>query len=297
MKLHQLRIFESISRNLSMTAAAAELCMSQPAVSLQLKLLEEEYGVSLFERNKHGMDLTDKGRHFLESALVILEGIEQLELKFKTRGSEKTALLIVGVSHVLSMTIVPDILMKYREQCPHVQLELTIGSSHWIESRVEESKVDIGLINNPKVLPHCEYETFQETQQEAVVVVPASGHELSDRVTVTLQELVRHPLIVRAGSPLIEELNTRLFNPVLALQCNAPESVRMGIRRGLGIGLVTKSWVKAEIDSGELAVINLPEIQAYTFHSYIVRNRRRNPSTNEEKFIAAVREEAVPEGF
>jgi DNA-binding transcriptional LysR family regulator len=290
MKLHQLKVFDSICRNMNVTAAAAELCMSQPAVSLQLKLLEDEFGIKLFDRNKHGMQLTDSGRKFLDATLLVLESVQQLEEEFRAGGAAMTAVLIVGVSHMLSKTVVPDILTKYREQCPLAQVELTVGASHSIENSVAELKIDIALINNPRFLPDCEYEAFQETSQDAVAVVPAKGHDLSQRASVTLEELAHYPLIVRVDSPMLEAFRTRHLKATLALQCHAPDAVQMGIRRGLGIGLITRSWVQSGIESGDLAVISVPEIESYKFHSYIVRNRRKRVSSNAQKLIAAVRE-------
>src|SRR5690242_7939487 len=108
MKLQRLRIFESISRHLNVTAAAEELHLSQPAASLQLKLLEQEYGLTLFRRKSNGMELTGEGREFLEAIRPILVTIAEVDAKFKERnrskprehhGSPKADVIFVGSNH------------------------------------------------------------------------------------------------------------------------------------------------------------------------------------------------------
>jgi len=85
MNLRQLKIVEAVSRNFNLTAAAEVLHMSQPAASLQLRHLEEEFGFKFFERNNHGMELTEQGREFLDAIRPVLQSIERIEAKFKRR--------------------------------------------------------------------------------------------------------------------------------------------------------------------------------------------------------------------
>jgi DNA-binding transcriptional LysR family regulator len=107
---------------------------------------------------------------------------------------------------------------------------------------VEDFKLDVALIFNPRHLPNCAYEAFQETRCEyGVAVVTAADTPLSTRSTMSLPELLEHTLVIRAGGTCVEELKRRGYELKSALQCRTPEAAKLAIAQGLGIGLVLKS--------------------------------------------------------
>lgn len=296
MKLQRLRIFESISRHLNVTAAAEELYLSQPAASLQLKLLEQEYGLTLFKRKSNGMELTAEGRDFLDAVRPILAGVEAVDGKFKERNrprrhhSANQNIIVVGTNHTLLASVLSNVLMRFREHWgPEAQVVLEIAGSNAIENQVQEFRLDVALISNPRNLPNCEYEAFQETKYE-VAVVAAAHNPLSKRTHLSLQELLKLPLIVRAGSTCVEELRRRGHELKMALQCRAPEATKLAISQGLGIGLVLRSWVQSEIESGEMVAITVPEINALTYQSYITWNKRRALNSHAQNLIQTMRD-------
>jgi len=299
MKLQRLKIFESISRHLNVTAAAEELHLSQPAASLQLKLLEEEYGLTLFKRKSNGMELTEEGRDFLEATRPILQGVEVVEAKFKDRNrprcmersrSTKPDVIVVGSNHTLLETVFSDVLLRFRERArPVPQLVLEVGGSNSIENLVEEFRLDVALISNPRQLPNCEYEPFRETKYE-VAVVAAAGSPLGKRSRMSLEELLRETLVVRTGSTCVNELRRRGYELRSAIHCRTPEAAKLAISQGLGIGLLLKSWVQPEIDRGEMTAIVVSEINALTYQSFITWNKRRTLSSHAQNFIDTMRE-------
>jgi LysR family transcriptional regulator, low CO2-responsive transcriptional regulator len=300
MKLQQLKIFECIARHLNVTIAAEELHLSQPAASLQLKLLEQNYGITLFRRKSNGMELTEEGRDFLDAILPILASIRTVEARFKDRNraraserrpAPKADMIAVGSNHTLLESCFSNVLLRFREHWrPEPQVVLEIGGSHSIESLVEDYKLDVGLISNPRNLPNCEYEAFQETRYE-VAVVAATHSPLARRPAMTLKELLKQPLVVRAGSTCVEELKRRGYElSNSTLHCRAPEALKLAISQGLGIGLVLKSWVQPEIDRGEMTTLSVPELNAVTYQSFITWNRRRALSAHAQHLIQTMRE-------
>src|SRR5689334_19782723 len=108
MTLYQLRIFHAVAKHLNITQASLELHASQPAVSQQLKLLEENYGASFFVRHSHGVKLTDKGQAFLKAIAPVLSQLEDIERRFKANETtNKSQCLAIGGSHNVSGRVLP----------------------------------------------------------------------------------------------------------------------------------------------------------------------------------------------
>jgi LysR family transcriptional regulator, low CO2-responsive transcriptional regulator len=299
MKLQRLKIFESISRHLNVTAAADEMHLSQPAASLQLKLLEQEYGLVFYRRKSNGMELTEAGRDFLAAIRPILAGMDAVDAKFKERNRNKLAerirpaktdVIAVGSNHWLLESVFSSVLLRFREHWrPDADVVLEIGGSNSIESLVEDSRLDVALISNPRQLPNCHYEAFQETKYE-VAVVAAPSYPVCRTGSMTLEELVKQSLVVRSGSTCVEELRRRGYQFKSTLQCRTPDAAKLAISKGFGLGLVLRSWVHKEIERGELRVINVPELKAVTYQSFITWNRRKALSNDAQHLIETMRE-------
>src|SRR5436309_144841 len=122
MTLHQLRIFECVVRHMSITKASHALHVSQPSVSQQLKLLEQEFGTSFFVRLNHGVELTAQGREFIDAVKPVLSQATKVENRFRNNPStNQTGTLRVGGSHNVSVNVLPKLLMAFKESHPSVQ--------------------------------------------------------------------------------------------------------------------------------------------------------------------------------
>ena len=137
MNLKQLKIFDSAARHLNLTNAAAELNMSQPAVSMQLKRLEEEFEFQFYETSNRGIKLTRHGRAFVDAVRPLLEELGRIDAKFKSDRACKTPnVLTVGGNHTLSVTVLLEALIKFRKRHKDVQLAVETNGSHVIEEQV-----------------------------------------------------------------------------------------------------------------------------------------------------------------
>src|ERR1051326_5115711 len=116
MTLHQLRIFQAVAKHLNITQASLELRASQPAVSQQLKLLEQDYGASFFVRHSHGVELTDKGQDFLKAITPVLSQLEAIDRRFKANGTARESqCLAIGGSRNVSVRVLPRLLKAFKE--------------------------------------------------------------------------------------------------------------------------------------------------------------------------------------
>ena len=286
MNLHQLRIFESISRHLNVTSAARELHMSQPAVSSQLKLLEQEYSLKFYKRSNRGMAMTRAGREFLQAIRPVLARLDEVELKFKNGGQAiDPPILTVGGSNTLSVTVFPEILFDFRSRHPEVQLVVESRESRALEASVLTAGVEIALITNPTYLPDCTYEPYQD--YEAVAFVPSDSKITCD--PMSLADLASHPLIVRKGSICVDELRRRGHKLDLAVQCDAPDAVKAAVQRGLGVGLLFRGRVEPEFEKGDLRMLDVPEMKDIKIESVIVYDGRTPLSASAQDFLETLR--------
>src|SRR5262245_34798913 len=139
MTVYQLKIFEAVSRHLNITQASLELHASQPAVSHQLKALEEDYGATFLVRQNHGVKLTDKGRAFLEAITPVLGQLDDIDRRFKGNQNKKPAqCLAIGGSRIISTKVLPNLVKSFREQHPSVEFTLTANDSSVIEKLLLE---------------------------------------------------------------------------------------------------------------------------------------------------------------
>lgn len=286
MKLHRLRIFESISRHLNITNAANELNMSQPAVSMQLKLLEQEYGTKFYARNNHGVELTLQGQAFLAAVRPILAQLDKLDMEFRgLRNQPGANAFVVGGSNTLSATVLPEVLVEFQRRHPDANLMVETADSRRVEALVESGKVEVALIAIPSHIPSLEYEPYMEHE---AVAFTAPGDPLCER-TLSLDELIKAPLVVRKGSSTVAELRRRGYKLRFAAQFGAIESVKTAVRGGMGVGILYRSRVEQEIMHGELRMIDVPALKSFTQKSFITYGKHAPRSAYAHNFIQILR--------
>jgi DNA-binding transcriptional LysR family regulator len=291
MKLHQLEIFECVSRHLNFTSAASELHISQPAVSSQLKLLEEEYGTPFYKRTNHGVEMTEKGEAFLRAVRPILLQIQKLQSDFKTRDKSKRASsLAVATNNTLSATIMPRAIAAFRQRHPKVKLLLEIMHSDAIERRILESEIEVALITRPSHSENFIYEPYEEHETAAFV---HNDSAVSGR-RMTLGELTRHPLVVKTGCPCVRELKKRGLELTIALECNAREAVKMAVKRGLGIGMLFNPPKDSDLAKDGMRLINVPELKKLKHNSFLVYGRHSKLSSVGRDFVEILQEIRTP---
>src|ERR1043166_6955628 len=186
MTLYQLRIFEAVARYLNITQACSELHASQPAISQQLKLLQEEYGGRFISPLSHGMGGTNDGGAFLSAIKPILAELEKIEQRFRPDHNRKEApSLRVGGSSSISVSLMPALLMDFRKNHPDVGFVLETNDSRTLERRVLESELDLAVIINPSKSSLLVYEPYGRHQ---VAAFAAPSCQMIGR-TVTLAQL------------------------------------------------------------------------------------------------------------
>ena len=263
MNLHHLRIFYTVAQRRSVTAAAVDLLLSQPAVSLQLKALEKELGVPLFQRGGAKLRLTQAGEVLHRAAVSMLHSKEEAEraiaeLRDGTRGR-----LVLGAGTTGGMYVLPRIVQAYKRLWPETEILLHIGTTDQILEKLSQNMIDMAIVGGPVeerrylVEPIC---------ADELVLISAPSHPIAALAKVTLKDLGGMPFIVpEAGSrtrQLVErKLRERGVPLAIAMQLPGTEGVKRAVEGGLGVGMVSRYSVENECQAGVLRRVPIEGFQ------------------------------------
>jgi LysR family cys regulon transcriptional activator len=260
MKLHQLRYLAAVVQNgLNITTAARKLHTSQPGVSKQLKLLEEELGFPVFERDGRNLTrVTPAGQEVVDRALRILEEVQNIRRMSSDLKDERTGSLSIGTTHTQARYVLPPAVQKFRTGYPEVDLHLHQGTSEQIADLAKLDRVDFAIATGASELfPGLVLLPCYTWQRK--IVVPR-GHPLAGERDVTLKTLARHPIVTytfsfggRSSLPaLFESAGLELR---VALTASDADVIKTYVRLGLGVGIVASMALDPKEDA-DLVVID-----------------------------------------
>ena len=233
MELRQLRYFVAVAEERHFGRAAKRLRLSQPPLSTQIKGLEEELGVKLFQRSTRQVALTDAGRTFLERAEGILEAVE--EAKEAAKGADEGARgrLEIGFISSATLGLLPPAIRLFRERFGGVEIELRELTSAQQIDALYAGEIRVGLVRLPLRAPGLRFEPLQE---ESFLVALPSGHPLEALESVPLEAMVDQPLIffTRQLMPSLHAQIVELFQRVGAF----PNVVQHAVHLQTIVGLV-----------------------------------------------------------
>ncbi len=273
---------------MNITKASAALHISQPSVSQQLKLLEEEFGTKFLFRLNQGVELTAEGREFFDAIRPMLAEADNLEKRFKNSvTTNDTAPLTVGGSHNVSVNVLPKLLMAFKKLHPSVQVIMETNESPVIEKRLVASELEIALITNPSHRAEIVYEPYEEME---LIAFCLPSNPLA-RKQLTLKELSECPLVLRRGGRLEKVLMNLGYKMNIALRCEVSGAVKAAVRMGMGVGILYRNAVASRVTKGSLRLINVPELSEMGIKSYLVYDKRKPLTPMAREFRQIVCEE------
>ena len=240
-RLKQLRAFCETARHGSITRAAQRLASSQPAVSVQVRTLEEELGVRLFERRGPRVVLTQVGENLYRIAMPLVQGVLRLPSLFAERYHRaEPSWLSIGAGEVSAAYLLPDLLKRFRARYPGVRIELRTGSGRARLDWLRNFEVDVAITAFEPVPPDIEFKPFRSS--EFVLVTP-EDHPLAACDSVTLESAVCYPLVApvsghnaRQGMDVL--LRLRGAYPRVALEVEGWGAMLNHVAAGVGIAIV-----------------------------------------------------------
>jgi DNA-binding transcriptional LysR family regulator len=254
MNLHHLRIFYAVAQRRSVTAAAADLFLSQPAVSLQLKALEKELGLPLFQRGSSKLRLTQAGEVLHRAAVSMLHAKDEAEraigeLRDGTRGR-----LILGAGTTGGMYVLPRIVQAYKGLWPETEILFQVGTTDQVLEKLQQNVIDMGMVGGPVDDRRFRVEAICADE---LVLILAPSHPLAALAKITLKDLSGMPFIVpETGSRTRQLVEKKLREAgvtlTIAMQMPGTEGVKRAVEGGLGLGMVSRYSVESECLTGVL---------------------------------------------
>jgi DNA-binding transcriptional LysR family regulator len=264
--------------------------MSQPAVSQQIKLLEQQCETRFVVRIGQGVELTERGRAFLDAIRPIVAQVGEVESTFKAKPNDKKSnLLTVGGSRSHSVTVLPEILRAFKQNHPWIQFNLESNDSGTMEQRVLSTDVEIAIINHPSSSDQIASEPYKEM---GIVAFALAANPLVGK-KITLTELFQIPLVVRRRSSTLKELLKQGYKPNIAVQCDVSEAVKAAVKRELGVGILYRETVEVDLKSDDLKILHVPELDKIRTKSFIIYNKSRPLSVVAQDFLHALRESRI----
>lgn len=289
MTLHQLKLFAAIARHRSVTKAAQILHTSQPSVSQQVGLLEDEIRKVLFKNNGHGIELTEAGYELLKRVEPILAQLEELKKDYSAKSCENQELgLVLAGSSGPVASILPSLIRRFKQSHPEIRVSLRTGTSGEIEELVARHEVAIGVITNPATSAILHIEPFRE---EVLSVFVRANHPLAKRRRIDPAELARLPLVLKGqGNPrsltekLLNALREKGLRPNIFMRCESPDSVKSAVRDDLLVGILYKDLVQPAVKHGVFKTLKVSEV-SLTGQSYIVYSKEKPLSLAAQEFL------------
>jgi DNA-binding transcriptional LysR family regulator len=258
----RLQVFHAVAKHLSFTKAAEALFMTQPAVTFQIRQLEEMYNTRLFDRAQGRIALTAAGILALEYAEKILGLSAELDARLREAGGQMAGPLLVGASTTIADFLLPEVIGEFKSSHPAVVPRLFVANSVAVQDRVAERSLDLGFIEGDSHLPSLGSDSCCEDELR---VVCAPTHALSSHLAVAPGALAAHAYISREpGSGTREVIDHYLQKAGIApdslqvaMEAGSPEAIKGLVATGIGFAILSRATVGKEIRLGLLVEVPL----------------------------------------
>ncbi|HLD13299.1 MAG TPA: LysR family transcriptional regulator [Burkholderiales bacterium] len=282
--LRQLKVFESVARHLNYTRAAEELFLTQPAVSMQVKQLEEHLGVALFEQLGKRIHLTEAGQEVLAYARTVTQQLDELESVLNRLKGLSGGKLRISVATTANYFI-PTLLGTFARRYPEVTVSLDVTNREALLQQLSENTVDLVIMGQPPSGLDVEAEDFMENP---LVIVAPPGHPLAHQKKIPLKRLQEEVFLVRepgSGTRIAMErfFNERGMRLKTGMEVGSNEAIKQSVQARLGLGLLSRATVEQELTLKRLTVLDVAEFPIMR-HWYIVHRRGKRLSAPAEAF-------------
>lgn len=262
MTLHQLRIFRAVAHHRSLSRAAEQLHLTQPAVSMQMKDLQEEVRLVLYEVGGRRLRLTEAGELLEQYAERILVLVDEMSVALREL-SEARGVVRVGASSTPGVFLLPEIIAEYERDHPGVRVRFEVANSREIEERIVSGVLDFALTGGPLT---CSGVVSEPWGEDELVVIVGAGHPWAGCASVPPERVARERLIAReegSGTRHFYESALHRLNVLLppSVEMVGVEAVKRGVEAGLGIAFISEHSVRRETAEKRLHVVRLEGIR------------------------------------
>jgi len=261
----RLEVFYTVAKRLSFTKAAAELFITQPAVTKHIHELEEQYNAKLFERKGNHISLTEAGGLLLIHAEKVFELYRNVEFEINTLNKRREGLLRLGASTTIAQYIAAPLLARFRNKFPDVQLSLVTGNTEQVEKALLAREIEMGIIEGYSKNTEISYHEFLKDE---IVLVCSSKHPLANRNSLNADDLKNIRFVLRErGSGTLEVIDHALKKAginysefIVEIRLGNTESIKSYLLNAPAMAFLSIHAIVDEVKRGELKIIDVENL-------------------------------------
>lgn len=293
MELHYLKLFHAVAEYESFTKAAEVLHISQPALSIQIKKLEESLELKVFDKIGNRIVLNENGKTLFTYTQKIFNILDEAEATLLNKRTEISGVINVGGSNTPGTYILPQIIGHFKNSYPNVTINLHISTTDEIARRVENGYLDFAV--NGGVMSYNNTIYTEKLIEDPLVIAASLDCAYTQKEHVTLSELKNLNFIVhesnsqlfRTAKTFIDSLNAPIEQ--IRLTLGNIDAIKQAVIANLGVALIPKSAIMLELKLGIIKELMVPDNQL--FYPYnLIYNKNKYLSLASKKLIQSVRE-------
>ena len=291
--LRQLTVFASVARHLSFTRAAEELHLTQPAVSMQVKQLEGQLDIPLFEQLGKKIYLTDAGEEVYQYSRSISQQLDELETVLANLKGLEHGKLRISVATTANY-FAPHLLAAFRHRYPGVNIILNVTNRQTLLSQLSENEVDMAIMGQPPSGMELEAAAFMDNP---LVTIAPPDHPLAGKRRIPIKDLEREMFLVREAGSGTRNAMQRFFNEhgvtiTTSMEVSSDEAIKQSVQAGLGLGVMSQDAVQLELSLGKLAILDIVEFPILRYW-YLVHRKGKRLSAISQAFKEFLLNEAA----
>lgn len=270
MELQWLRTFVDAAETLNFRKTSERLLLSQPSVTVHIRLLEEDLGIVLFHRIKNRVSLTEEGLHFKERAEQLIHNFDATVEELQSFAQGYRRKWTIAISPLMAETVLPYVLRAFTEAHPNVELVIRVEESKWIESLVEDGEVSAGL---SALMPYKRTVLHEVVYEDPLLLIlPRDAYDDERGPVISVEKVLLQNFIFTHHHPIFwDELLVKLrsqLTGIRTMKVTQAHIAKRFVQEGLGISFLPKSMVRRELIEGRLMeahfdLFPLPKVATY----------------------------------
>lgn len=288
MDFAQLVTLLEVAKQGSFSRAAEKVLLSQPAVSAQIRQLEEEYGEKLFDRAGKTVRLTPVGEVLADYARRLLALRNESLRAVADHRATTRGVLTIGANEATFLYVLPDVLAWYHGRYPEVKITVFRSFSHKIQEKVEDGSIDLGVVTLPIKAPSLKVIPIFRDPIKLMVSVRSP---LARKKSVSMSQVAEQPLIMpRTGNTRrLMEKHLRPYRYRVTMELTSVVMIKRFVAAGLGASLISARFAREEVRAGKVKLLALQDVELWRELGLVYRRDRSLPQSA-SAFVAAVRE-------
>jgi DNA-binding transcriptional LysR family regulator len=293
MDFDHLITFVEIAKQGSFSRAGQKLYRSQPAVSAQIRQLEQEYGQKLFDRVGQSVRLTVAGETLLEYAGRLLTLRNESLRAVADQASTPRGTLAVGANEATCLYVLPDIFAEYNRRFPSVQISIYRNFSHKVLEKVEDGTVDVGIVTMPVKSPSLKVHSIF---RDRLMLMVDPANPLAAYKSVRTSDIAEQPLIF-PKTGFMRQVLDKQFRPYrsrlrVTMELPSVGMIKRFVAAGLGVSIISETFARDEVKAGQAKLIPISDVELHRELGIVYRRDRTLPRSA-SAFVALVRQGAA----